>query len=52
MNLDHVPTINNDKTTINLDCEVKYSEAELSKWKNSFTSNNNIDYTLYRIVIY
>ena len=34
-------TINNDKTTINWDCEVKYSEAEFSKWKNSFTSSNN-----------
>ena len=34
-------TINNNKSTINWDCEVKYSEAEFSKWKNSFTSNNN-----------
>ena len=34
-------TINNDKTTLNWDCEVKYSEAEFSKWKNVLTSNNN-----------
>ena len=34
-------TINNDKTTIHWDCEVKYSKAEFSKWKNSFTSSNN-----------